>query len=149
MSPDEPMMYRTREMADHLRRLDEPKGLYFDKDGRPIGMLTAAKLRDDPNYCRIGNDILAFPTGHVRVSTVWTAIDHGFGRTRAPMVRKTMVFETMVFGGRRWDHWQMRWRTGEQAQKGHALFVEAVRLDWRRSKLDMAVTLLAYDDRTR
>ena len=38
--------YRTREMADHLRRLDEPIRLYFDKDGRPIGMLTAAKLRE-------------------------------------------------------------------------------------------------------
>ncbi len=60
--------------------------------------------------------------GHVRISTVFLGIDHGF-----PGVHKEpILFETMIFGGKH-DGWQQRCATWAQAEAMHAKAVALVR----------------------
>ena len=65
----------------------------------------------------VGNDKI----GNVRVSTVFLGLEHNFGASGPPI-----VFETMVFGGKL-DGVQERYCTWEQAEKGHAEMLTAVR----------------------
>ncbi len=48
----------------------------------------------------------------VRISTIFMGLDHNFGKG------KPLLFETMVFGGKR-DQYQERYTTKKQAIKGH------------------------------
>ena len=61
--------------------------------------------------------------GKVLVSTVFLGIDHGFHPGRPPV-----LFETMVFGGPL-DQEQERYETKAQAEQGHRLWVERVRME--------------------
>lgn len=56
----------------------------------------------------------------VEVSTVFLGTDHSFGRPGGPV-----LFETMVFGGEL-DQEQERYRTWEEAERGHAAMVARV-----------------------
>ena len=58
----------------------------------------------------VANDVV----GEARVSTVFLVIDHGFGDGEAPV-----LFESMVFGGPL-DGEQVRYRTWDEAERGHA-----------------------------
>ena len=96
----------------------------YDKAGLPITAEEWGKLRHDEDgglsaYARIGETNIA--DGLVWVSTVWLGIDHGFGRTSAPL-----IFETMIFGGR-YDECQWRYATRAEAEAGHERVVEALR----------------------
>lgn len=56
----------------------------------------------------------------VRVSTVFLGLDHSWGS--GPPI----LFETMIFGG--WfDGWQRRYATWDQAETGHAVYLQRVR----------------------
>jgi hypothetical protein len=57
----------------------------------------------------------------VRVSTVFLGLDHNFGHNDAPI-----LFETMVFGGPL-DQEQRRYRTWDEAEKGHQEMLVLVR----------------------
>lgn len=57
----------------------------------------------------------------VSISTVFLGIDHGFGNTEKPI-----LFETMIFGGK-YDGWQRRYSTPEEARTGHDTAVKMVR----------------------
>lgn len=72
----------------------------FEKDNRHVGDDTA---------------------GGVRVSTVFLGIDHSFGSSGPPL-----LFETMVFGGEH-DGKQERYSTWEEAEEGHARFLQMVK----------------------
>jgi hypothetical protein len=62
---------------------------------------------------------------HIRVSTVFLGLDHGWGT-------RPMWFETMIFGSSM-DGYQMRYETIEEARLGHALAVGyARRARWTR-----------------
>jgi hypothetical protein len=53
------------------------------------------------------------------VSTVWLGMTHaGQGRLN--------IFETMVFGVDRWDSYQQRYDTKEEALEGHKILVETI-----------------------
>lgn len=54
------------------------------------------------------------------VSTVFLHIDHAYTSDSPPI-----LFETMVFGGR-YDQYQERYSTWEEAEAGHQRVVEAV-----------------------
>ncbi|MFC9432707.1 hypothetical protein [Nocardia sp. NPDC057030] len=95
---------------------------YYDRDGRPIDLTTAAELKSDESYVRIArtkvvdgaNLALVFD-----VSTVWVGFD--FRLNEGP----PLIFETMVFsdGGAVVAD---RYSTTAQAQQGHAATVESV-----------------------
>lgn len=55
----------------------------------------------------------------VKISTVFLGIDHGFGGI-------ILLFETMIFGGKN-DGYQERYKTWEQAEKGHLKAVNLVK----------------------
>jgi hypothetical protein len=55
---------------------------------------------------------------HVRVSTVFLGLDHNFFSGGNPI-----LFESMIFGGPHDQH-QERYRTREEAQRGHQAMVE-------------------------
>lgn len=55
----------------------------------------------------------------VGVSTVFLGIDHGFGSG------EPVLFETMIFGGEH-DGYQQRYRTWEEAEKGHQRAIELI-----------------------
>ncbi len=53
-------------------------------------------------------------SAQVRVSTVFTGFDYGWGLGGGPV-----LFETMTFGGP-YDLWQARYTSKESALEGHA-----------------------------
>ena len=66
--------------------------------------------------CRIARTTI----GEVEISTVFLGIDHSFGFSK-----KTILFETMVFG-RELDGEQERYATWEEAEQGHKEMVDKV-----------------------
>lgn len=54
------------------------------------------------------------------VSTVFFGIDHNFSNTSDPI-----LFETMIFGGK-YDGYQDRYSTWDEAEKGHKVACELV-----------------------
>lgn len=87
------------------------------------------------------NQILYHNFGTVAVSTVFLGIDHGFGRTKEPI-----LFETMIFGIQ--QEYQTRYYTYEEAEEGH---YEALRFlatyDWFTDLLETRDKLLKKIDR--
>lgn len=71
---------------------DELYGLFFDREGKKIGVLRWGSLFEDLNYRFVANTIIK---GY-RISTIWLGIDHNFGwlYDGGPHV----IFESMVFG---------------------------------------------------
>jgi hypothetical protein len=66
----------------------------------------------------------------IRVSTVFLIFDHAFGLEGV----KPLLFETMIFGGKRNDYCQ-RYATWDEAVAGHAEAVDLVKLTipfWKR-----------------
>lgn len=61
-----------------------------------------------------------FISDDVRVSTVFLAMDHNWHGG------EKILFETMVFGGR-YDDYQERYHTWDEAEEGHKRIVEMVR----------------------
>lgn len=53
------------------------------------------------------------------VSTVFLGTDHAWGGG------PPLLFETMIFGGK-WDNWQWRWHTRDEAEQAHARIVAAL-----------------------
>ena len=82
-------------------------------DGRtPVPMsdfMTWAKWFEDDAKRRVGEDTI----GDARVSTVFLALNHSFGRG-APV-----LWETMIFGGTH-NQYQERYSTYDEAVTGHA-----------------------------
>ena len=68
--------------------------------------------------------------GNVKVSTVFLGIDHSFGAGSKPV-----LFETMIFGGK-YDQYQVRYHTWDEARKGHQVAVELVKRKWSWKWLD-------------
>jgi len=62
------------------------------------------------------------PSG-VRVSTVFLGLDHSF------CDGEPILFETMVFGKCKYDEYQERYSTYEEAEIGHARIVKMVELE--------------------
>ena len=58
--------------------------------------------------------------GGVEVSTVFLGLDHSFGLAKTPI-----LFETMVFGGK-YDQYEERYATWEEAEEGHSRAVAMV-----------------------
>lgn len=108
---------------------------WLDKEGKPITPAEWEALHEDESYLRIGLDHV----GPMEISTVWLGIDHNFSRQGAPI-----LFETMIFGGPL-DLYQVRFRTEEEAQRGHRLIRDAV-LDGRWT---LAFARLIEDGRKR
>jgi hypothetical protein len=57
--------------------------------------------------------------GGARISTVFLGLDHSFGEPGAPVLFETMVFDESPLADE-----QERYRTWEEAEKGHALMVK-------------------------
>lgn len=90
---------------------DEPPGWCFDREGQPIGVVTLARLLQDPEYRIIGR---AEVDGW-EISTVWLGI-------HVEPERPPVIFETAVLGS---DGvlCQARYVTVEEARTGHEGFV--------------------------
>lgn len=92
-----------------------PEGLWFDRQGRPIGVAEMVRLSQDAAYRVVARDWV----GNVEVATVWLGFDHSF-RSAAPV-----IFETVVFGGRM-DQYSRRYTTEKEARAGHAKVLASV-----------------------
>ncbi len=93
------------------------KSMWYDKQGKPLTMLQAAKLMQDPKYKIIRQDT----NGAYLVSTVWLGLDHRFGGIGDPMIFETMVFEGREVG---LEVYTRRYTTEESAIEGHDTCVE-------------------------
>lgn len=92
---------------------------YLDKDGIAIRVPKGKEIdyaMDMENKWQIETRV-----NHVRVSTVFLAIDHRHGNDGPPI-----LFETMVFGGEH-DEYQMRYSNMAEAKIGHAKAVTMVK----------------------
>lgn len=95
---------------------------WFDRQGRPLGMLEAAKLLESGQ-----NKIVAQTTlwHGAFVSTVWLGLNHRMWGKGPPL-----IFETMVFApGSRCDLDMARYSTEAEARAGHAEMLRRWR--WR------------------
>lgn len=97
---------------------------YFDRTGKPIGMVEWSNLFQDKSYQIVQQDRVdpteEQPEGRILVSTVWLGLDHNFGGGTP------LIFETMVFGGIL-DQECDRYPTEEQALAGHEKMLEQVK----------------------
>jgi hypothetical protein len=98
-------------IPEHLREKFEalPSIGHYDRNGEPIDFWTYCQLFENRNYRVLASKRI----GHVYVSTVWLGLDHSW---RGGM----LIFETMVFGGRR-NGYQERYATEEEARLGQFL----------------------------
>lgn len=92
------------------------QGLWYDRDGKAIGVADMVRLCRDHEYRVVARDFV----GRTEVCTVWLGFDHSF-RGRVPL-----LFETIVFGGRM-DQYQRRYTTEEAARTGHDKVLASVR----------------------
>ncbi len=78
----------------------------------------------DADARRVAETLLEEGGCHVRVSTVFLALDHQHTPGGPPL-----LFETMIFGGEH-DMWQDRYSTWVEAQEGHARAVLVAKGEW-------------------
>lgn len=94
--------------------------LYILKDGQAVpepDVIKWAEWFENTDNRRVALTI----THDVQVSTVFLGIDHRFWNDGAPV-----LFETMVFGGK-YDQYQERYTTLDEARLGHYRAVNRVR----------------------
>jgi hypothetical protein len=100
--------------------LDNRPYAYRRNGGQPIPINSnqeiAAAFRED---LRVKKTTLTIDSCEVEVSTVFLAIDHGFGG------RLPVLWETMIFGGPH-DQWCDRYISEEAATHGHDAVVQAL-----------------------
>lgn len=85
-------------------------GLYYDRQGRPVGVDEAMRLLDGDRG--VARTAVVVDGEHVLVSTVHLVLNHSW--QPGPPV----IFETMVFGGPLDDYCE-RYSTAEAALAGH------------------------------
>jgi hypothetical protein len=94
-------------------------GMYYDRQGRPLGMTEWGEKHADKDYLIVAQH---WVRGWM-VSTVWLGIDHGFGMGRAPVIFETMIFppgdETEEDESTGSERYAERYATEEAAQAGH------------------------------
>jgi hypothetical protein len=93
-----------------------PDGLWFDRDGKPIGVAEMTSLVRNQEYRVVARDFV----GAVEVATVWLGFDHSL-RESTPI-----IFATFVFGGEL-DEYRRRYATEDEAKAGHARVLATVR----------------------
>ena len=92
--------------------------LFFDRAGNALGREMWLALFEDDDYRVIA---VTQVTPAVRVSTVWTGIDHSH-----PTDDQYLIFETVIFReGRSED--RFLWATEEEAHENHHTLVEEER----------------------
>lgn len=96
-------------------------GMFWDRDGAPIGMEQWAILRGDLEYSTIGRWKGTGDKEKWLLSTVWMGIDHSFGGDLP------IIFETMLFTGPSDEDESHPWNTAcahyatlEGAREGHS-----------------------------
>jgi len=91
---------------------------YYDRDCKPIEMMTWAKLFEDATYKIIKQTRLP---NNRWVSTVWLGLDHSFGGSSQPLIFETMVFSKKLVSikkhGKELD--TRRYSTLKEARQGH------------------------------
>jgi hypothetical protein len=91
--------------------------MYFDKNGKPIGMFEWATLFEDKKYKIIKQEVL--PNDYF-VSTIWLGLNHRFNEGNP------LIFESLVFPAK--GNWSKldceRYSTLAEAKKGHKKLVK-------------------------
>jgi len=68
--------------------------------------------------------------GKARVSTVFLGMDHSFGGSTP------ILFETMVFGSKKYEGYEKRYSTWHEAEIGHQTAIREVSNETLQNKLD-------------
>lgn len=90
---------------------------WYDKAGKEISMMEAARLHGDFEYVIVAREYV----GEKPVSTVWLALDHRHWDDGAPLIFETLVFNR---GATLRDSGIMeRYSTEVEAKAGHARIV--------------------------
>lgn len=99
---------------------------YYDQEGIPISLWEYSCRMDKDNH--IAEETIE----DFCISTVWLGLDHSRSLVRLGIKPRTdppIIFETMIFGpqGNRFDDYQDRYSTKEQALEGHKTACEYVK----------------------
>ncbi len=89
---------------------------FYNREGNPIDSKIWGTLFADAEYKILRQNKVR---GSL-VSTVWLGVDHSFGQG------SPLIFETMIFGGR-FDDYQERYSTEQDALVGHQATLKLVR----------------------
>lgn len=100
-------IWRWQDPFDPGRKLIE----FHGPDGEPLDFDEWARLWHSDDWRRI---VRQERIGPFFVSTVWTGMDMGFGRSHVPL-----TYETMIFGPEPLDGWQVRAPTRASALVVH------------------------------
>ena|SRR3990167_11390904 len=92
--------------------------MYFNKQGKPIGLMTWAQLLEERNYKIVEQTELK---NGKWVSTVWLGLNHNW-EDGPPLIFETMVFSKRGDYGTEEDC--ERYSTLEEAIKGHKKLVK-------------------------
>lgn len=108
-------------------------GMYYDRQGNPMGTFAWARAFADARYKRIESTTITSttdPTIKLWVSTVWLGLNHAFITLAGEAAPRPLIFETMVFSdaANPWaDTDCVRYTTEQEAVAGHADMVTLVR----------------------
>lgn len=105
---------------------------YYDRQNRPLDLMSWARLFEDKEYSRIATTDI----DSIRVSTVWLGLDQNW--RPPPLIFETMVFddgttETIEIAGYThhysppMDEFSRRYTTEAQALSGHDQVVAEIR----------------------
>ena len=107
-----------------------PYHYILDENGNPRpteNLEEWAEMFLQPENREIARDRLVINGTEVLVSTIFLAVDHGFGYSTKPV-----LYETMIFGGH-YDQEQWRYHDRSEALEGHQ---KALKLVGRSSQID-------------
>ena len=99
----------------------------LDKEGVPVqepNIFAWGRWFEETKDRIIQQDTIKTATGDVLVSTVFLGIDYSFLRGGKPVLFETMIFESNI---KALHEYQERYRTREQAIKGHSRAVSLVK----------------------
>jgi hypothetical protein len=105
--------------------------LYYDPDGRPIPEEQwVASFGHDRH---IGASVVRVRGQWFTVSTVWLGMDHGWGRTKRPIIYETMIFPWREGAGVE-DLLMWRYCTAREAMRGHMRAVRWLKRNVREAR---------------
>ena len=88
---------------------------YYNREGQPIDRDEAYRLFEDRNYKVVACNTV----DESKVSTVWLGINHGFSGD-------LLIFETMIFSNNKYNDYQERYRTEQEALRNHKKIIKQV-----------------------
>src|SRR6185436_18310065 len=115
-------------MKIQIPKPDTIKAGFYDRQGNKLGELTPEEVHElfDIKNRRVAESQIISsrdPICRTRISTVFLGFDHGFGPLSD---HSPILFETIIFGNKKFENFQIRYCTESEALAGHNKIVSLI-----------------------